>query len=198
MKHPGNKTYMYRIVLFIFLMGMIGVSCKPSEKEIDQLDIAKQYYKALDDSDHAVIATLLTDSLLTRETEYDYEQIFSLDQYEEWVKWDAVFEPNYKILSIEQEDGKVKATVSKNDTRIQFLHEGPIITDQVFRFKDNKITSIETTKYVVFNDSLFVENRERFLGWMEKNHPDMNDFIYDQTPEGGLKYLKALELYTHR
>ncbi|WP_073176537.1 hypothetical protein [Flagellimonas flava] len=189
---------MHKILLIAFFIGIACVSCKTSEKEIDQLDITKQYYKALDASNHIVMSNLLTDSLLTRETEYDYEQVFTLDQYKEWVKWDAVFEPTYEVLSILKEDEIVKATVSKNDTRIQFLHGGSIVTNQVLRFSEDKIKSIETTKYVVFNDSLFVKNREEFLSWMEQNHPDLNNFIYDQTEAGGMKYLKAIELFTNR
>ncbi|MEM9649376.1 MAG: hypothetical protein AAF969_12925 [Bacteroidota bacterium] len=194
----GNQIRMYKIIFFSFVATIACLSCKTAEKEIDHLDLAKQYYKALDDSDDSAMVFVLTDSLLTRETEYDYEQTFSLAQYEEWVKWDAVFEPTYEILSIEQEGDLVKTRISKNDKRIQFLHQGPIVTHQVIGFENNKITRIETTKYEVFNDTLFVKNREEFLGWMDQNHADLNDFIFDQTKEGGLRYLKAMELYNNR
>lgn len=135
---------------------------------------------------------------MTRETEYDYEQTFSKNEYVEWLKWDAVFEPTYKILKIEQDNETVKAQVSKTDKRISFLHQEPIVTEQVFRFNNNKISSIETTKYVTFNDSVFVDNREKLLKWVENNHPELNGFIYDQTESGGMKYLKAIELYTNK
>ncbi len=173
-------------------------SCKNSKKEIDQLEIAKQYYQVLDNSDHAGMATLIKDSILTIETEADYEQKFSQKEYIDWLKWDSVFEPTYKILDIEQENGAVKATISKIDKRISFLHEEPVVTRQVIRFDHDKIISIETTKYIIFNDTKFVKNREALLSWMEENHPDLNRFIYDQTEAGGLKYLKAIALYQNR
>ncbi|UJH67934.1 hypothetical protein [Allomuricauda sp. SCSIO 65647] len=185
-----NKT-----IVFLWLLTIGFISCKKSEKQIDKLEIAKNYYEVLDQSNVSEMATLLADSLLTKETEYDYEQIFSLKEYIEWLKWDAVFEPTYEILEIEQEDGMVKARISKMDKRISFLHEEPIVTDQVIRFDNDKIASIETTEYVIFNDSTFVENRDSLLNWIDKNHPALNGFIHDQTEVGGIKYLKAIDLY---
>ncbi|MEZ4841262.1 MAG: hypothetical protein R2821_07060 [Flavobacteriaceae bacterium] len=56
------------------------------------------------------------------------------------------------------------------------------MTDQVIHFDKDKITSgIETTKYVIFNDSVFVKNRDGLLDWIDKNHPELNGFIHDQT-----------------
>jgi hypothetical protein len=162
------------------------------------LKIAKNYYEVLDKSNVSGIETLLTDSLLTKETEYGYEQTFSKKEYVEWLKWDSVFEPTYKILEIRQENGTVKAKISKTDKRIFFLHKEPIVTDQVIRFDKDKITSIETTKYVIFNDSLFVANRENLLNWVDENHPEIGGFINDQTKTGGMKYLKVLELYENK
>ncbi|TNJ43595.1 hypothetical protein KFZ70_00445 [Tamlana fucoidanivorans] len=186
----------FTVLLLLITIGII--SCKNSEKEIDKLEIAKKYYKILDKSDVTGIETLLTDSLLTKETEYDYEQTFSKKEYVEWLKWDSVFEPTYKILEIGQENGTVKAKISKTDKRISFLHKEPIVTDQVIHFDKDKITSIETTKYVIFNDSVFVKNRDGLLNWIDKNHPELNGFIHDQTKTGGMKYLKAIELYENK
>lgn len=186
---------MNKITVLLLLLTIGFISCKNSEKEIDKLGIAKKYYEVLVKSNSSEIETLLTDSLLTKETEYDYEQKFSKKEYVEWLKWDSVFEPTYKILEIEQENGNVKAKISKTDKRISFLHKEPIVTNQIVRFDNDKITSIETTKYVVYNDSIFVKTRDQFLNWIDKNHPELNGFIHDQTTAGGIKYLKAIELY---
>ncbi len=188
---------MNKIIVLLFLT--IGfISCKNSEKEIDKLKIAKQYYKVLDNSDDTKITTLLTDSLLTRESQYDYEQTFSLNEYIEWLKWDSAFEPTYDILQIEQENETVKVKVSKTDKRILFLHEEPIVSYQVLRFNKDKIVSVETTEYIIFNDSTFVKNRTKFLDWINKNHPNLNGFIHVQTKSGATKYLEAIELYKNR
>ncbi len=188
-----NNVYKIIILSCSLVIGLI--SCENSEKQIDQLAIAKNYYKALDNSDDSGITHLLTDSLLTKETEYDYEQTFTLKEYVEWLKWDAAFDPNYEILEIAREGETVKAKISKIDKRISFLHEAPIVTNQVIRFENDKIISIETTQYVVFNDSLFIKNRDDLVSWVDENHPELNGFLYDQTEAGGMKYLKAIELY---
>lgn len=189
---------MNKIVLLLLLFVIGFTSCKNSEEEIDELKIAKRYYEALDTSDTSKIASLLTDSLHTKETEYDYEQTFTKKEYVEWLKWDAIFEPTYEVLQIEQEEEVVKAKISKVDKRILFLHEGPIVTNQVIRFDANKIISIETTKYEVFNDSIFSKNRGELLCWVDENHPDLKGFIYDQTEAGAQKYMEIIRLYQNR
>ena len=180
------------ILLALFLIFGF-TSCKDSEN-IDKLGIAKLYYKTLDKSDHSALTRLLGDSLLTKEMDYDYEQTFSLREYIEWMKWDSVFDPTYEILEIEQENEMVKVRVAKMDKRIAFLHKEPIVTSEIIQFDRNKIKSIARTN-VVFNDSVFVTNRTNFLNWIEQYHPELDGFIYDQTRNGGSKYLKAIELY---
>lgn len=188
---------MIKIKISILFL-MLGIcSCNP-KKENSKLELAKNYYKILDQSQVSEIETLLTDSLMTIETEYDYKQTFSKNEYVEWMKWDSVFEPTYKILEIVEENDVVKAKISKTDKRISFLHHEPIVTNQVIRFNNDKIISIETTKYVIFNDSIFVSNREKLLDWIAKNHLELDGFIYDQTKTGGLKYLKAIELFNNK
>ncbi|WP_394751272.1 hypothetical protein [Spongiimicrobium salis] len=189
---------MNRIGILLCFLILGCMSCKNTKKEIDKLELAKRYYEALDTSDRMEMAKLLTDSLLTRETEYDYEQTFSQEEYLEWLKWDSVFGPAYEILDIGEEKGFVKASVSKVDKRILFLHEEPIVTRQHIHFKEDKIITVETTKYEVFKDSIFVKNRTEFLQWINENHPELNGVIYDQTKAGGLKYLKAMQLFEDR
>lgn len=184
------------LLSFLLLMGF--VSCKNTETKIDKLEIATNYYAALDSSDATAIAHLLTDSLVTKETQYDYKQTFSQKEYMEWVQWDGIFDPTYEVLYIEQEGDLVKARISKMDKRIAFLHQEPIVTNQTIRFENDKISSVETTAYVFFNDATFVKNRDALLSWIAVNHPEMNEFINNQTTVGGKNYLKAIELYKNK
>ena len=186
---------MIRSILPFLVFAWAISSCKPYHKEVDKLDIAKEYYEALDQSNIFRIQDLITDTLLTRENESGYEQMFSNNEYVEWIRWDSVFRPSYKILEIIEEDEFIRVTVSKMDIRISFLHNEPIVTEQMLRFDTDRISSVETTEYLTFNDSLFVSNRDRFLKWIDDNHPNLNGFIYDQTKDGGLKYLNAIRLY---
>ncbi|WP_162623339.1 hypothetical protein [Confluentibacter sediminis] len=95
------------------------MSCKTSTNNIDKLDIAKQYYKALDNSDDSAMTTLVSDSITIKESETDYQEHFSQKGYLEWLKWDSVFDPTYELLEIVQENDIVKAKVSKTDKRTQ-------------------------------------------------------------------------------
>lgn len=168
------------------------LSCKTVEKEVDKVEMTKQYFKVLDQSDYAGMSDWFADSLITKEGEY--EQVYSKSGYLEFLKWDAVFDPSYDLLEIVQEGELVKAKISKHDKRILFLLGKPFITNQIIRFQNGKIYSVETA-YVNFDYSIWEKNRTDLLSWIDENHPNLNGFIYDQTESGGLKYLKAIELY---
>ena len=182
-------------IIILSLVWTIGcIPCKKSKKRVDKLEIAKQYYRALDSSDDSGIVTVLSDSIVIRESEYDYEEKFSKKGYVEWLKWDALFGPTYKILQIKQKGDVVKAKISKIDKRILFLHEEPIVSNEVIRFENNKISRVEKT-YSIFNEAIWERKKNKFLDWIHKNHSELPEFLNDQTKKGGLHYLKALELY---
>ena len=143
---------------------------------------------------------LLTDSLVTVIPEYDYEIKYSREDYiGNWLKWDSVFDPTYKVLDMELENGIVKAKISKTDKRIFFLMEEPFITNETLKFKNGKIITVET-EYVNFDEATWERNRSGLLNWIEENHPELNlnRFIYDQTEYGGMKFLEAIELYKNK
>ena len=171
------------------------ISCKNSKKEIDRVEITKQYFKVLDNSDYSKISDWFADSLKTIEGEH--KNTYSKSEYLEILKWDSVFEPNYEILEIEQKDGIVKAKISKMDKRIFFLHEKPFIMNQIISFQKNKIISVETD-YLNFDYPTWEKNKNGLLSWIDKNHPELNGFINDLTEDGGMKFLKAIELYKNK
>lgn len=181
------------ILSLFFTIGF--TSCKNSDKGMDNVEIAKQYFNALDNSNYHKISVLFTDSLITKEGEY--EVTYSQSEYIEFLKWDSVFNPSYKILEIEQQKGTVKAKISKMDKRISFLHEEPFVTNQVLKFQKDKIISIEN-EYVNFKSEIWERNRTELLKWIDENHPELNGFINDQTETGGIKFLKAINLYINR
>jgi len=183
-----NKTIS---LIIIFLIGL--TACKNKEQEIDKVAMAKEYYEVLNTSDYSKIPTLMLDSITIKEL--DYSMSYSQTAFIEFLKWDAVFEPEYKILNMEEENGNVKATISKQDKRILFLLEGPSVTNELISFKNDKIATVAITDYVSFDDSVFSKNRTKFLNWMKEHHPEINGFLQDQSEQGGKKYLKAIELY---
>ena len=184
---------MNKIIILSFLLTLGFISCKTSEKQINNIEIAKDFYTVLNNYNYSTIPLLIKDSILTKEG--SYKKTFSQHDFIEILKWDSIFKPEYTILKIEEENGVVKARISKKDKRILFLHEAPIVTNEVITFSEGKIKSVEITDYAVFNDTVFSKNRSKLLSWIDENHPELNGFIHDQTKTGGLKYLKALDFY---
>ena len=186
-------------ILIICLALLIGpVSCKKSEKTIDKLEIAKKYFAALDESNSSKMKDVLTDSLITGIPKYEYEVRYSKNDYvEEWLKWDAVFEPTYKVIEMHLENGIVKAKVSKSDKRILFFMQKPFLTNELLRFQNDKIIAVET-EYLNFDEATWEKNRTGLLNWISENHPELNGFINDQTESGGKQFLRAIELYESR
>ncbi len=188
--------------LSLFLV-LLLFSCKGDpKKEVqtetsnDHLVIAKNYYAVLNHTDAMDIATLLGDSIVIRESEDNYEERKSKKDYINWWQWESVFEPTYKVQQLAKVDGTVKATVWKFDKRLSFLHDEPVIWTEIIYFDDNnKISKVDRINYEVFDGAKFVYNRDPFVQWIAKNHPELDGFIYDQTKAGGINYLKAMELY---
>ena len=193
----NNQINMNRI-LIISLILLVGlVSCKNSEKTIDKLQIAENYFVALDESNSAKMQDLLADSLITTIPKYEYEVRYSKNDYlRNWLKWDSIFEPTYKVLEMNVENGTVKAKVSKSDKRIIFFMGKPFITNEILRFKGDKIIELET-EYINFDEETWGKNRTELLNWTKENHPELNlDLnINMQTESGGKKFLKAIERY---
>ncbi len=182
-------------ITYLSLIFVIGfISCKNSEKEINKLSIAENYYSTLNNSDYSAI-TGLGDSITTEEG--NYKQAYSKKDYIEFLEWDSVFNPTYEILDIEQKDGVIEVKVSKIDKRISFLQKEPFLTNQTIKFQKDKIISIETN-YVNFDGETWGKNVNKLVNWIKNNHPELNGFIHDQTEQGALKYLKAIELFKNK
>ncbi len=193
---------MHKIIALSLLLTITLISCKTSVrgkiKETNKLEIAKQYYKALDNSDVSKMPTLLGDSLVVRENADNYEERFSQSGYNVWLEWDSVFKPTYKILEIKEENEVVKVKISKIDKRIFFLTKEPMVWYEIIRFDNNKIVKVERIEYEVFNVETFIKNREELVSWVDENHSELSGFLYPQTKSVGIKYLKAIELYNKK
>jgi hypothetical protein len=185
-----NKSIILLLLLTIWIF-----SCKNSEKGFDKLDIAKKFYIAIDNSNPSKTKELITENFTTKDD--GFEQKYSGNEYAEWIKWDSIFQPTYEIIKIEQKNGTVSAKISKIDKRISFLHQEPIITNEIIQFENNKITNINRVS-ASFNVERFVKRRDELVSWIAENHPELNGFLNDQTITGGKKYMKAIELYRNR
>ena len=61
---------MNKIIVLSLILTFGFISCKNSEKEMDKIKIAKQYYHVLDNSDYSGITAWFSDTLTTIEGEY--------------------------------------------------------------------------------------------------------------------------------
>lgn len=193
---------MNRTMALSFVLTVALISCKTSDKEkgkeLSKLAIAKQYYKALDKSNVSSMLILIGDSIVIRENMDNYEERFSQRGYGVWLAWDSVFEPTYKILDIVEANDMVKAKIWKIDKRISFLHEEPMVWNEIIRFDGRKIARVERMRYEVFSVDRFVKNRDTLVNWINEYHPELSGFLYPQTKSLGKKYLKAIEIYQNK
>lgn len=180
-----------RIIGYFILISVL-IACQSSQKE----QLAQDYYQALDESDFTGIVRLQLDSVRVKEGQYT--SVYSVGDYVNWFQWDSVFQPSYKILDMRTTEEGIEIKVSKDDPRIQFLNERPLVTKEQLQIKAGKIYSLEVLEYISFNNEQWDANREKLVSWVDKNHPELNGFINDQTLKGGLDYLKALDLYAQR
>ncbi len=182
------------IVQLLLLGLLVNWACSPSLSEEEQL--AHDFYDALNRSDFAAITQMQYDSVRVKEGSYNSR--YSLQEYVNWLQWDSVFHPTYKILDLKTDADGVEMTVSKVDERIQFLNGGPMVSKERLRFKEGKIYELEILELVAFDNKGWETKREQLVGWVDQNHPELSGFIFDQSLQGGLNYKKALALFQNR
>ncbi len=183
-----------RTVYFLICLSIFFSSCN-SKKSAPKsnIEIVKTYYNALNNKDINALSNILADSVLQKEI--DYKMPFDKATYLELCKWDMALDANYKIISMAEVDGGVKAKITKIGKRLQFLHERPTIAEDFFEFENDKIRTLGATKFIVFDEKTFLKNRKKLTTFVDNHHPELNGFLYDQTPKGAAKYLKAIELF---
>jgi len=156
--------------------------------------LVQRYYQAFNDNDFEAIRSSIADSI--KQISGPYTESWSKESFVNWIEWDASFNPVYQVHDTQViSENKVEITISKNCKRIQFLNEEPTKYREIFYFENNKIKTIEAGEYLVFNDSLWVAKRDTLIAYINREHPDLDGFIYDQTKRGAENYLKAIALY---
>jgi len=183
---------MKKITIILFLT-IFWSSCQQATKEANKIQLVKAYVNALNDADFDQITSLFMDSICLKEM--DYVSVFSKAEYRQIFQWDSTLQANYQILEIREENGAVRMQISKECPRILFLNEEPTITDAMVKFENGQIKSIEILNYVVFNDDKWDKNRVNLTSWIAANHSELNGFLHDQSEQGALNYLNAIELY---
>lgn len=183
---------MYKLI-FLFAFAIVTFSGCNHVNQSQKVDTVTAFYQYLNEQEFDEFSDLLSDSISVGEE--NYRAFYSNESYQNWLKWDAVFNPTYEVLDINQKGDAVHVEVSKSCKRILFLHQKPIISKDIFHFKNDKISKIETVEYIQFDEQKWVNEREKFLRCIDENNPELDGFIFDQTEKGGMNYLKAIEIY---
>lgn len=170
------------------------MSC--SGENIDKAEQIKKYYKGFQNGDFNQIREVLSDSLTF--TEGDYVMNFTPESYHEQFQWDSVFQPNYKLVSIENSNGQFEAKVAVESLRFEFLKNNPLTCEHRFHFDAGKIKKIENLDCEDANWQIWVQERDSLVNWIKNNHPELDGFINDLSMSGAQNYLSAIALYEKR
>ncbi|MFK7810908.1 MAG: hypothetical protein AB8B59_00345 [Maribacter sp.] len=178
------------VFLFILIVGMACAEKKSTPSKAEQITA---YYEGFKNSDYSQIKRTLADSLIN--IEGDFTTRYSSDSYHELFKWDSVFKPVYKLVSIENQEENPIATVSVSASKFEFLKKNPLIFRQKFYFKSGKIAKTENAGFIDNNFESWGIQRAAIVNWVKLNHPELDGFMNDMTMKGAQNYLKAMELY---
>ena len=183
-----KRPYAYLLLLTGALL-----ACSSVEKEVNLKEKTQAFYTAMASGDLETLGALHLDSV--RVYEGDYHMAYSLEAYADWLAWDAVFKPTYELLEIEEKEGYTDIVVSKTCRRILFLNEAPIVSKERLYFESGKIQRLEIQEFLSFNDSTWNKKRADLVALIEAERPELNGFLIDQTRQGGLNYLEAIDWF---
>ena len=183
-----------RTATYAILLLLVISAC--SSKETSHIATVKNYYSGFNNGDYKLIETQLSDSLTI--TEGDYVMNFTPETFETHFKWDSVFVPRVKIINIEQQENDLLVTISASSKRFEFLRNNPLVTKHLVHFTNGKISRIDNVDFINTDWKLWTEQKEGLTQWIVNNHKELDGFMIDQTLQGGLNYLKAIDLYTNR
>jgi len=192
-----KRIYIHHFMVFRLLLitgiSFLFMSCQTGEETGNRSKIMNDYFIQLNNSNLNKASTHIHDSIIV--SEFEFTQARTKNEWFTQFKWDSVFNPSYKILEMNEVDGKVEMIVSKECERIRFLHDSAIIYKVRYAFLDGKIKNEETYEFLVFDFKKWQGRRDSLVAWIDKKHPELSGFIYDQTIEGGQKYLNAISFY---
>ncbi|NVJ47916.1 MAG: hypothetical protein HWE07_12345 [Cytophagia bacterium] len=185
---------MKKLLFFAPFLILLLCSCESKKEEVNKVQLVQEYIQALNDFDYQGIISKFNDSI--RMKEIVYSSTFSKADFYDHFQWDSIFQPKYEILKIEEKaDGTIDMEISKQGPRILFLNEKPTVNHEIISFEKGKIREVHILEYIVFDEETWSRKRQNLLDWIDANHPELNGFIHDQTKQGALNYLKALEYY---
>lgn len=180
----------YYLPMLLFCL----IACRENQPSPKQT--VTKYYQARNVGDFKVIRECINDSITI--TEGDYVMPYNSQSFYEVYKWDSIFQPSYKIVSLEEKEGEVLASVTLNSLRNEFLKNSFMTCNFKFSFREQRISKIMVMDCVDADWTVWEKERDSLVHWIDKNHPKLNGFIHDMSMKGAMNYLEAIALFEAR
>lgn len=177
------------LILPILTLCLVGCTDrKPTPQET-----VAHYIEARDTGNFTRLRTLINDSITI--TGGDYVMPYDAASFYKVFQWDSVLGTSYEIMELKEQNGRIVATLAMRSHRNAFLDNNPMTCGYSFSFISGKISQIDELQCPGFNGEAWAKKRDTLVAWVERNHPDLNGFIYDMTMQGAMNYVKAMERY---
>ena len=181
-------------LLFLVLsMVLVMSACSRSIDDKRNEALVKKYIGSLNTDAEAAVLACVSDSI--RLVDLSYTVVDNKDELITFFKWDSVFQPTYKILSIKSSFSSTYIHLSKDDDRIGFLQDSALISLVKFDFEDHKISYVDIYEYQNCDFDLWEKRLYALQQWVAIHHPVLKGFATDLTLVGAQKYRQAIQLY---
>jgi len=171
------------------------VSC--AKKEPSLKEVVTQYYKAFDAGDFNEIKSLINDSITVISGDYSMPYDKSTF-YNKHFKWDSIFQTDYNVVNVAEQNDQIIANVTLSSIRNRFLGNNSMTCGYRIFFIDHKISKIQELECENADWDAWQKNRDSLVSWTATNHPELNGFIYDMSMQGAINYLQAIAYYNNR
>lgn len=155
-----------------------------------------EYYSAFDTGDFSKIKSLVSDSITI--VSGDFTTPYTKESFYTFFKWDSVFQTNYKLINLKNQDEQVVATVTMSSIRNEFLKNSSMSCGYEISFDAGKISKLKELDCPGADWNAWQMERDALVAWIKVKHPELDGFINDMTMEGAKKYLEAIEFYKNR
>jgi hypothetical protein len=176
--------------LILFVIGLL-FGC--GNKELSRKKTVTTYYKAFDSGEFDKIKEVIHDSITL--VSGDFVMPFDKNSFNEFYKWDSIFEPTYEILQLTEDNNDIIATITQKNIRNGFLMNNPLKLNIKVSFVSGKIAKLEELNYIDVNWTAWNQEKDSLVDWTKINHPELDGFVNDMTMTGAMNYLKAIALF---
>lgn len=160
------------------------------------MEVATQYYQGFETGNFSLVKSLICDSLTI--SSGDYHTPYSHDGFYEFFRWDSVFRPDHRVVSIVAEGDNILATISTFSMRYEFLGNNPHTFRHKLSFRDGKISTIEDVPIPGTDWDIWQKQVDSLKSWISIHHPELKGCVHDLSMNGAIRYVKAIELYGKR